>query len=148
MSTYRVSELLASTHKAFVFEGDRHTISIDFISKPEVASILKRLCSASLPAGSGLSLHLEGLKSLDVLPVIDVFLDGNEVGSMGLYGIAESTAEGLGQDRVFDVAEAFVAACGRDGWSGRKFDLELVAGRPLAGKRLEVGRVEVYYYEF
>jgi len=148
MSTYRVSELLASTNRSHVLDGDRLTIVVDYLQKDEVASILEQLCTSGLPGDGILSMHFEHLRSDDALPPIDIYLGEHYIDSMALYGIAESSAEGPGQDRTFDVTEVFATACRLPTWSTRRFDLTLLPEKPLRGKSLTIARVALYYHEF
>src|SRR5215469_13224794 len=122
MFTYRVSELVASTNKVLILDNGRRSFDVDFLNNSFVDSVLTRLCSPGLPADSGLSLHFEHLRSDESLPVIDIYLNleridrpdnKNYVDSMSLYGIVESTVEGSGQDRVYEMEEVFARVCGQ-----------------------------------
>ena len=159
MSTYRVFELIGSTNSTFTLksESGRHSVTVDFVHGPEADTILRQLCSDGLRSGSGLSLHFEHLRSDDPLPAIDVYLnlenvntpdEKNYIGSMGLYGIVESTVDGTGQDRIFDVGAVFIRVCLQSNWSPEKFSLTLIPSRPLAPEtELSIGRIALYYYE-
>jgi tyrosinase len=161
MSAYRVSDLIASTHSTFVLNNDRHTVVVGFLNNFNVGPLLMRLCSDGFRSGSGLSLHFENLRSKDLLPAIDVYLnpentakEKNYIGSMGLYGLSESSAEpgghdGSGQNRIFDVGEVFTKVCDQPNWSDKKFDLALIPDKPLPPEAtLNIGRIALYYYEF
>ena len=160
MSDYRISNLIASTNSPFVLDDHHQTVAVDFLDNFKVDSLLTQLCSDGLRAGSGLSLHFENLRSKDLLPPIDIYLnvdnkpkEDNYIGSMGLYGINESSADsdghkGSGQNRIFDVAPVFAKVCSQSNWSDKKFDLSLIPDKPLPpGTTLNIGRIALYYYE-
>lgn len=161
MSFYRLSKLIASTRNAIVLNDDRQTAVVHFLDDIDVDPLLTSLCSNGLSAGSGLSLHFENLRSNDWVPAIDIFLnventpkDKNYIGSMGLYGLYESSAEsggqdGSGQNRIFDVGPVFTEVCHQLNWSTKKFDLALIPNKPFApGAILNIGRIALYYFEF
>ena len=153
MSTYRTSQLIASTSSSFQLRNDSRTIVVDFKKEYNIDSLLKQLHSGS---NKSLSLHLQHIKGSDVLPPIDVYLnleqgnepnDSNYVGSMGLYGLPESSENGgTGQDKIFNVGPVFSRVRAQRNWSGKQFKLTLLPISPLPGP-ITIGRVALYYFE-
>ncbi len=159
MSTYRVFKLIASSDAGFSLTNDAREIVVRFAGDFDMNTVLQKLVDHS---GSGLSLHLEHMTGNDLVPNIDVHLNhGNQheqaeenyVGSMGLYGLGESSASlaennGAGQERVFEVTPVFAKMNKDAGGSATEFTLTLHPNPALpAGAVLHIGRVALYYYE-
>ncbi|MBS1664160.1 MAG: hypothetical protein JST68_24155 [Bacteroidetes bacterium] len=130
------SNLVASTSGAIVINGDRQMVSVevlnDFRVEPEGVG------TGGVGAGrvgGGFSLHFEDLKSKDTIPIIDVYLGPNYIGSMGLYGLNEDS----GMNQVFELGPIVI---------NKKLDLVLVPSRPFPpGAVLQIGRIALYYHE-
>jgi hypothetical protein len=154
MSTYRTSQLIASTSSSFQLRNDSRTIVVDFKKGYNIDSLLKQLHSGD--SKKSLSLHLQHIKGSEVLPPIDVYLnlehgnepnDSNYVGSMGLYGLPESSEhDGSGQDKIFNVGPVFSRVRDQRNWSDKQFKLTLFPVSPLPGP-VTIGRVALYYFE-
>ena len=159
---YRVSQIIASTKSNFLWKNDSHTIVVGFMDDCNIDSLLKQLSSNGSHSGKNLSLRFENLKGNDLLPVIDIYLnleqentpkEKNYVGSMGLYGLAESSIEspghdGSGQHRIFDVGQVFNSVCTQANWSEKQFKLTLMPYNSLStDATLAIGRILLYFYE-
>ncbi len=162
MSTYRVSQLIASNNINFRLKNDSRTFVIAFADNFDIDPILMKLRSDSTRSGNNLSLHFENLKGNNFLPVIEVYLnldrenkpeETNYVGSMALYGLKESSTvsdehDGSGQDWKFDVGQVFNKVRGQSNWSKKQFKLTLIPYHPLPIEAvLTIGRIELYFNE-
>ncbi|TWJ03199.1 hypothetical protein JN11_00736 [Mucilaginibacter frigoritolerans] len=157
MSTYRISQLIASTDN-FSWKGDVQTIVIDFVNHNDIDESLSQFRSTGFNSGHSLSLLFENMRGNDLVPVIDIYLnldqedkseEKNYVGSMALYGLGESSAnDGAGQDRVFDVGEVFSQLHNQPNWSDSQFKLTLIPSRsPNKDALLTIERIALYYYQ-
>lgn len=158
---YLINQLIASTRQPFSLEGGERTMYVHFAEDSDIDALLDKLSSAN-DHRAKLSLHLDQLRGNDLLPVIDIYLNlpdeaspaaDNYAGSMGLYGLTESSAitatnDGVGQHRIFDVGDLFCKLRHQPGWSHELFRLTLVPARTLAiDAALTIGRVDLYYTE-
>jgi hypothetical protein len=157
MSTYRISQLLASTDN-LSWKGNVQAITISFVNHNDIDESLSQFRSVGFNSGHSLSLLFENMRGNDLIPVIDIYLnldkedkpeEENYVGSMALYGLGESSAnDGYGQDRVFDVGEIFSKVNKQANWSDSRFKLTLIPDRSSTKDAdLTIGRIALYYYQ-
>lgn len=162
MAMYYASQLIASSGNNFRLMNESRTILVDFTSDSNIDFILTQFRS-NIPDFRGrLSLHFENMTGDGMLPVIDIYLnlerwnepaEKNYLGSMALYGLSESSVkssenDGAGQERIFDVGQAFNKIHNQSNWSDDQFELTLIPGRPIPqDASLTIGRVALYFHQ-
>lgn len=159
---YRITTLIAATTNDALLKNDFCTVGITFINNCDIDSILMQIRLDNIVSGKTLSLHFENLRGNDVLPVIDVYLnleqestprEKNYIGSLGLYGLPESSTDsselyGSGQHRVFDVSRVFNKVRNQSNWSKKNFGVTLISNNLLPiNAALTIGRISLYFNE-
>jgi tyrosinase len=159
---YRISKLIASTNASFSLKNNSQTVAVTFLENWNIETLLLQIDSQSSGSAKNLSLHFENIRGNDLLPVIDVYLnlerenmpeENNYVGSMGLYGLGESSTpsqehDGAGQERLFDVGAVFARVHSQSNWSNKQFNLTLIPNHSLmADAILTIERITLYFNE-
>jgi hypothetical protein len=159
---YSVSQLIATTNSKHTLKKGNNTIVVDLLKDFDIDTLLQELRTSEFSTKSSLSLRLEQLQGNDLLPIIDIYLNleqknlPNElhyVGSMGLYGLGESSTasneqDGYGQNKIFDVGMVFDEVYKQSNWSKKHFELTLIPSLPLQRTaQLTIGRIALFFHK-
>ncbi len=158
MLRYTSSELIAAANPNALVIYPSTVISIPFLQNSTVKTRLSEFKRTDWSSEQRVFVHFEELCGKGSFPIVDVHLnigrspessDQNYVGSLGLYGLQESSTpslerKGEGMSAVLDVSSVMQRLTRVSGFSDEIF-LTLTPTRELkSDEQLTVGRVAVF----
>lgn len=156
------SELLAGVNPNVSIAYPSIDIRVPFLQNSQVRSLLTALKVDGQSANPSIYLHFENVRGKGNFPIVEVYLDTvdankltdeNHVGSLGFYGLQESstpslTHNGTGMHLTLKISEPFARLMSRSDLPLSELKISLIPTRKIdRGEELIVGRITIIYQQ-